>query len=1277
MNKEFMGNTKGIFLITLFLVSVSSMAVLISPSEAYSQTGYVGPTLGGTEVDQLSPSQEICVFVIIPPKNMNELYLVAQEVANHQIPPLSKAKLTSMFGNPQKEAQVVSFLKGEGFNVTFSSPFSVIAVGNASLVDKTFTTSLSMFREGAVTYYKPLFTPTIPSPLYGTLVGGLTNFTQFRPQYLTLKGENSQLPAQVPGTQFAADMYTPQELQGAYNVTGPEGKNVTVVVLDAYGDPEVRQDLNTFDSMYHLPKANLTIIPIGPYHPLLGVLFGWDEEVALDVEAVHSMAPNANIDLVVASNAGSALYEAIDYIVSEDLGQVVDMSFGLPENEVTATGFYYYLDGQPQINYPWVDYYFALGSAEGISFFAASGDEGAYGGTPSYYGGVSFPSSSPFVTSVGGTSLYLNVTSGELGMPNSTATYGYETAWSVEPQYEEPEVSTVSSDGGYSTLFPAPWYQREVTHSNFRTTPDVSADANPYTGMEIVVTGERIVIGGTSLSTQLWGGFAADIISYVGHPLGLFNPYLYQVFENSTMYKEAFHPVTVGYNGEYLANSSYNLVTGMGTPNVGELEQVMKYLVEQPKLKVSVSTFSANTTYPWYPYSSNFTVVASVSTPNGTTVMSGEFNAYIFSMNGSWEVPLHFNGSYWVGTVSVREGEPPNVWTVTVNGTYGGLSGVGSVDVDIGDGVNLLDPEANFGVSSQFTFSACLYQPNGSPVNLTSVKAYFTQGFRDVFNVTLLPTSTPGLYQGTGEVVPPTPEGVYIVFVNTSEASAYEWEVVGGFIYGAVITPVNDGAGAIDPGEQFGVIASAFDKVGLGFFTGNDTVYVYNQEGKLVLTSPMIPAPSVDQYYLYNLFGYQEANVTLPSNLTPGFYKLVISSSINTSVGPCLQNFTTGFYVGPAQLEGAVMSPTSVYQGENITVYANIHYPNGSEVTQGEFTATLVPQESLYNSINEEFDYGVPMHYNATLHEWEGVLRVQSVSSREPLFSNAGPAEVLVSGTSALGDNVVLNTSVFVEPYTLEVLNLSSQSTLTSVYSPELTVTHTDVKVSGSVLGNVTVVDGNLTVSSSSLGHLTAVDSHVILEGSNVGGEGTAFTLVNSTLTLVNVQVQNTKTVFNLTYSNVREVGVGLLNYTALSSLPTPTVVSVSPLNVTTNSTVVKVKVSGEELRLLGVTLDGKEVNYSVEDIKDGVVVSIPFSDLPGGLYQYVLQLTDGLPYNLSFDVYNSYPQVVQQEVSHSVSSVKAEESSLQGSVYVAYAIGGIAIVIALISLLRPRVRKP
>jgi Predicted protease len=146
------------------------------------------------------------------------------------------------------------------------------------------------------------------------------------------------------------------------------------------------------------------------------------------------MSPYAHIYLVVASS-GDALLASIPYVVSALNVSVVSMSWGAPNNLIMANGMYVYFRGQESPNVPYIDYWFALGTALGMTFFASSGDGGAFSYTMIPFGGTSWPSSSPFVVSVGGTSLYPQLVNGSYGHPKSNVAYSYETAWSVMPFY--------------------------------------------------------------------------------------------------------------------------------------------------------------------------------------------------------------------------------------------------------------------------------------------------------------------------------------------------------------------------------------------------------------------------------------------------------------------------------------------------------------------------------------------------------------------------------------------------------------------------------------------------------------------------------------------------------------------------------------------------------------------------------------------------------------------------------------------------------------------------
>ncbi|MEM3857437.1 MAG: protease pro-enzyme activation domain-containing protein, partial [Thermoprotei archaeon] len=543
----------------VLLLACSTGATLAygGQAAAYTYSTYAGPALNGKTYSNLPPDTPVNLAIFLQPSNFSNLVGYSVGVSEHTLPPLSQAQVSREFSPaPQRFMSLESYLTSNGFVVNYvsSDRFMIDVTANASVVDRVFHTTLRMASNLGVKYYFPAETPSLPVQLSGLQVTGLENLSSFTPSYLVLGKLNGTRiqEAHVPhslsfltGYKFAATYYGPGTLQNAYNATrlyasGYKGQGQTIAVVELYGDPEIQQDVAKFDSQFGLPAADVRIIPLGRYEPSQGVSTGWDIETALDVETVHSMAPLAKIDLVVSSDAVNGLYEAIDYVVSNDLANITSMSWGLSESLLGETGFYSF--GAYGYSYP--NLYFALGSDEGISFFAASGDGGSYGGTPTSYGGASFPSSSPFVTSVGGTTLYSNDTYG-YNLSNGTGYMG-ESAWSLSPQYFG---QAVGSGGGSSILFPKPWYQDGVVSGPGRATPDVSADANPYTGLVIVAEGVYYAVGGTSLATPTWAGATALLDQFLNTKLGLLNPLLYEIYADKPLYSQAFNTVYFGTNG--------------------------------------------------------------------------------------------------------------------------------------------------------------------------------------------------------------------------------------------------------------------------------------------------------------------------------------------------------------------------------------------------------------------------------------------------------------------------------------------------------------------------------------------------------------------------------------------------------------------------------------------------------------------------------------------------------------------------------------------------------
>jgi len=339
--------------------------------------------------------------------------------------------------------------------------------------------------------------------------------------------------------------YTPAEIQQAYGFNnirfsngatfsnnGATGSGQTIAIVDAYDDPNIQTDLNTFDTnnMWGLPATTVTRVDQtgGTSYPARDSSGGWELEESLDVEWAHAMAPGASILLVEASSASySDLLTAVNYAASH--ASVVSMSWA--GSEVSG-----------EANY---DAYF---SHSGVAFVASSGDSGA----PALY-----PSASPNVLSVGGTSL-------TLGAGN---VWSSETGWS-------------GSGGGPSTQESQPSYQKLVVkqQSSARATPDVAYDADPNTGVyvydSVPYNGSYgwWEVGGTSAAAPQWSALLA--IADQGRVLnGLSalntSPQQQQVMSILYANPADFHDITSGTSTgspNYSAGTGYDYVTGMGSP---------------------------------------------------------------------------------------------------------------------------------------------------------------------------------------------------------------------------------------------------------------------------------------------------------------------------------------------------------------------------------------------------------------------------------------------------------------------------------------------------------------------------------------------------------------------------------------------------------------------------------------------------------------------------------------------------------------------------------------
>src|SRR6266568_387884 len=360
---------------------------------------------------------------------------------------------------------------------------------------------------------------------------------------------------------------TPHSIRVAYGVEsliehGFTGKGQTVVDIVSFGSPTLQQDMDVFDQEYGLPPITIQVISpldatVKKYDPRHDEQ-GWAGETELDVQIIHALAPDAGIVVLtspVAETEGTIglpeFRQLVQYTIDHHLGSIVSQSWGASEVTLKDAA------GQAEIQ-KWDALFKQASTQQGITFFSSSGDNGAtdyedlQGRQLSPTATTSFATDDPWVTSVGGTSI------------RRTGTTVSETAWP-------------DSGGGFSTFFPMPDYQKTLPASvqsqfkNRRGVPDVSAAADPETGLAFYFQGGWNLTGGTSASAPLWAGLMAIANQMAGHPLGFINPALYKL-GNSSTYAQDFHDVVAGNNNYgqvqgYPAIKGWDPVTGLGSPN--------------------------------------------------------------------------------------------------------------------------------------------------------------------------------------------------------------------------------------------------------------------------------------------------------------------------------------------------------------------------------------------------------------------------------------------------------------------------------------------------------------------------------------------------------------------------------------------------------------------------------------------------------------------------------------------------------------------------------------
>jgi subtilase family serine protease len=320
-----------------------------------------------------------------------------------------------------------------------------------------------------------------------------------------------------PFSATAPSGYGPQDLQAAYKLpSATAGAGQTVAIVDAFDDPTAESDLAQYRSFYGLPPCTTANGCFRKVDQTGGTLYpapspDWDLEISLDLDMVSATCPNCHILLVEATtNLDTDLYAAEDTAARLGANAISNSWGGGEYSSQTADDVHF--------NHP------------GVAITASSGDSGF---------GVSYPAASRFLTAVGGTAL----------TRASNARGWNETAWD-------------GAGSGCSAFDAKPSWQSDNGCSR-RTVADVSAVADPNTGVAVLFAGVWFEVGGTSASSPI----VASVYALAGNASSV-NAGSYPYSHQSGLFD-----VTSGSNGRcspsYLctAQTGYDGPTGLGTPN--------------------------------------------------------------------------------------------------------------------------------------------------------------------------------------------------------------------------------------------------------------------------------------------------------------------------------------------------------------------------------------------------------------------------------------------------------------------------------------------------------------------------------------------------------------------------------------------------------------------------------------------------------------------------------------------------------------------------------------
>jgi len=568
------------------------------------------------------PSDVATVALVLRLQNGDALAQFIQDVTDpssssyHQF--LSPAEFIARFSPTSSAvAAVTSHLKANGMSVidVSSNRMIVHAQGTVDALNRYFATSIHDFVSDTRHYYAPVNGATVPAAISGTVasVVGLSTANVYRP-HLARTPESKVTPASAAPTVYSAAQsssapgeYTTTDVANFYQVqplyrrgfTG-QGRTVGIATLASF-DPA--------DAYAYWSGIGLVVKPnrISQIHVDGGAGTDGADETTLDVEQSGGLAPMANIIVYDAPNTDQGFLDVFVAAVMDNKVDTLSTSWGLPEIFQTAET----AAAQDQI--------FAQAAAQGISMFAASGDSGGYDfNDPSCKNvlTVDAPAVSPYITAAGGLTLP-GIQTHKYPTPVVNVKNVRPWAWDYLADYFDTNYPQyggylgiafpVGGGGGVSIYEALPSYQQKVkgieksrkgqsvtcdfgdgngfvdlldlpAHQPGRNVPDISLNADPYTGYLVYFAGGwSSGWGGTSFVAPQLNGIMSIVGQALGSRLGLINHAIYRLARNKGAYNKtgAFTDITKEDNLGFDAGPGYDPASGIGSINAADLAHAL------------------------------------------------------------------------------------------------------------------------------------------------------------------------------------------------------------------------------------------------------------------------------------------------------------------------------------------------------------------------------------------------------------------------------------------------------------------------------------------------------------------------------------------------------------------------------------------------------------------------------------------------------------------------------------------------------------------------------